>query len=492
MKTYQMYLDGTWVDAADGEVFESLNPYTGKVWAMIPRGRQEDAERAVTAADRAFRSDDWAGMTPTDRGHLLRRLGDLIAENADALARLEVTDNGKLFNEMSFQLRYIPQWFHYYAGLADKIEGAVIPIDKPDTLSYTRHEPLGVCVGITAWNSPLLLLAYKLAPALAAGNTFIAKPSEFTSASTLEFARLVDQIGLPKGVFNVVTGLGTEAGAALVEHENVAKIAFTGSEQTGRCIAEVAARSFKKVTLELGGKSPNIVFADAETDNAVNGVISGIFAASGQTCIAGSRLLVARRIHDMFVDKLLALARTAKLGDPMQTDTQVGPVTTRPQLKKVLDYIDMAKRDGAQTLLGGGRPKDPYLCNGWFVEPTIFGGVANHMRIAQEEVFGPVLSVIPFDDIEEALTIANDTRYGLAAGIWTQDFRKIKYFSERLQAGTVWANTYRVISYMAPLGGYKNSGLGRENGQDAIYQYLQTKSVMISTASSVANPFIMR
>lgn len=492
MKTYQMYLDGAWVDAADGEVFESFNPYTGTAWAMIPRARQEDANRAVIAAERAFRSDDWAGMTPTDRGHLLRRLGDLIAENADALARLEVTDNGKLFNEMSFQLRYIPQWFHYYAGLADKIEGAVIPIDKPDTLSYTRHEPLGVCVGITAWNSPLLLLAYKLAPALAAGNTFIAKPSEFTSASTLEFARLVDQIGLPKGVFNVVTGLGTEVGAALVEHEGVAKIAFTGSEQTGRCIAEVAARSFKKITLELGGKSPNIVFADAEIDNAVNGVISGIFAASGQTCIAGSRLLVARSIHDMFVDKLLALARTARLGDPMQTDTQVGPVTTRPQLKKVLDYIDVAKRDGAQTLLGGGRPKDPDLAKGWFVEPTIFGGVANHMRIAQEEVFGPVLSVIPFDDIEEALTIANDTRYGLAAGIWTQDFRKIKYFSERLQAGTVWANTYRVISYMAPLGGYKNSGLGRENGQDAIYQYLQTKSVMISTASSVANPFIMR
>ena len=492
MKTYQMYLDGAWVDAADGEFFETFNPYTGTAWAMIPRGRQEDAERAVIAAERAFRSDDWAGLTPTDRGHLLRRLGDLIAENAEALARLEVTDNGKLFNEMSFQLRYIPQWFYYYAGLADKIEGAVIPIDKPDTLSYTRHEPLGVCVGIMAWNSPLLLLAYKLAPALAAGNTFIAKPSEFTSASTLEFARLVDQIGLPKGVFNVVTGLGTEAGAALVEHENVAKIAFTGSEQTGRRIAEVAARSFKKVTLELGGKSPNIVFADAETDNAVNGVISGIFAASGQTCIAGSRLLVARRIHDMFVDKLLALARTARLGDPMQTDTQVGPVTTQPQLKKVLDYIDVAKRDGAEILLGGGRPKDPDLGKGWFVEPTIFGDVANHMRIAQEEVFGPVLSVIPFDDIEEALTIANDTRYGLAAGLWTQDFRKIKYFSERLQAGTVWANTYRVISYMAPLGGYKNSGLGRENGQDAIYQYLQTKSVMISTASSVANPFIMR
>ena len=492
MKTYQMYIDGDWVDAVSGDVFESLNPYTGAAWATIPRGQKEDAIRAVDAAACAFRSGDWAGMAPTDRGHLLRRLGDLIAKNAEALARTEVIDNGKLFNEMSFQLKYVPQWFYYYAGLADKIEGAVIPIDKSDILTYTRHEPLGVCVGITAWNSPLLLLAYKLAPALAAGNSFIAKPSEFTSASTLEFALLVDQAGFPRGVFNVVTGLGTEVGAALVEHETVAKIAFTGSEQTGRHIAEVAARTFKKVTLELGGKSPNIVFADAEMDNAVNGVISGIFAASGQTCIAGSRLLVARSIHDVFLDKLLARAGTARLGNPMETGTQVGPVTTQPQLDKILNYIDIAKSEGAQVLLGGGKPKDPDLARGWFVAPTIFGGVTNNMRIAQDEVFGPVLSVIPFDDDEEALAIANDTRYGLAAGLWTQDFRKIKHFSEQLQAGTVWANTYRVISYMAPLGGYKNSGLGRENGQNAIYQYLQTKSVMISTAPSVANPFIMR
>ena len=492
MKTYQMYIDGDWVDAVSGDVFESLNPYTGAAWATIPRGQKEDAIRAVDAAACAFRSSDWAGMAPTDRGHLLRRLGDLIAKNAEALARTEVIDNGKLFNEMSFQLTYVPQWFYYYAGLADKIEGAVIPIDKSDMLTYTRHEPLGVCVGITAWNSPLLLLAYKLAPALAAGNSFIAKPSEFTSASTLEFARLVDQAGFPRGVFNVVTGLGTEVGAALVEHETVAKVAFTGSEQTGRHIAEVAARTFKKVTLELGGKSPNIVFADAEMDNAVNGVISGIFAASGQTCIAGSRLLVARGIHDVFLDKLLARAGTARLGNPMETGTQVGPVTTQPQRDKILNYIGIAKSEGAQVLLGGGKPKDPDLARGWFVAPTIFGGVTNNMRIAQDEVFGPVLSVIPFDDDEEALAIANDTRYGLAAGLWTQDFRKIKHFSEQLQAGTVWANTYRVISYMAPLGGYKNSGLGRENGQNAIDQYLQTKSIMISTAPSVADPFIMR
>lgn len=493
MKTYQMYIDGAWSDAAAGEVFESKNPYTGAPWAMIPRGRQEDADRAVAAAKRAFRSDDWARMTPSNRGHLLRKLGDLIAKNAEALARTEVQDNGKLFNEMFFQLKYVPEWFYYYAGLADKIEGSVIPIDKPDMLNFTRYEPLGVCVGITAWNSPLLLLAYKLAPALATGNTFIVKPSEFTSASTLELARLVDQVGLPNGVFNVVTGYGAEVGANLVEHEDVAKVAFTGSEQTGRHIATVAAQTFKKVTLELGGKSPNIVFADAEIDNAVNGVISGIFAASGQTCIAGSRLLVERCVHDEFLEKLLKLARTARIGNPMDADTQVGPVTTEQQLKKVLGYIDVAKAEGAETLLGGVRPDNrPELGEGWFVEPTIFGRVRNGMRIAQEEVFGPVLSVIPFDSADEALNIANDSRYGLAAGVWTQDIRKIKHFSERLQAGTIWANTYRVISYMAPLGGYKNSGLGRENGQDAIYQYLQTKSVMISTAGEVVNPFIMR
>ena len=492
MKTYQMYIDGAWTDAAGKETFESKNPYTGAPWAVIPRGQQEDADHAVAAAIRAFRSDDWTGMTATNRGHLLRKLGDLIADNAEALARTEVQDNGKLFNEMFFQLKYVPEWFYYYAGLADKIEGSVIPIDKPDMLNFTRYEPLGVCVGITAWNSPLLLLAYKLAPALAAGNTFIVKPSEFTSASTLELAKIVDQVGLPKGVFNVVTGFGAEVGASLVEHEDVAKVAFTGSERTGRLISEVAARTFKKVTLELGGKSPNIVFADAEMDNAVNGVISGIFAASGQTCIAGSRLLVEHSVHDAFLDKLLKLARTARIGDPMDTDTQVGPVTTEQQLEKILGYIDVAKGEGAETLMGGGRPDRPELGNGWFVEPTIFGGVRNDMRIAQEEVFGPVLSVIPFDSADEALSIANDSSYGLAAGVWTQDIRKIKHFSERLQAGTIWANTYRVISYMTPLGGYKNSGLGRENGQNAIYQYLQTKSVMISTASDVANPFIMR
>ncbi|KSV81885.1 carnitine dehydratase [Sinorhizobium sp. Sb3] len=492
MQTYKMFIDGKWENSSTGETFETHNPFTGKPWALIPKGNKQDAERAVEAAQRAFTSGPWPKLTASDRGHLLRKLGDLIAENAERLATTETTDNGKLINEMLFQLKYIPQWYYYFGGLADKIEGAVIPIDKPETFNFTRNEPLGVCVGITPWNSPLLLLAYKLAPALAAGNTFVAKPSEFTSASTLEFAELVEQAGFPAGVFNVVTGFGADVGETLTTHRHVAKIAFTGSEGTGRKIGELAARNFKKVTLELGGKSPHIVFADAEIDNAVNGVISGIFAATGQTCIAGSRLLVERKIHDQFLEKVIALAKTARMGDPLSTATQVGPVTTPPQLEKILGYIEIAKAEGAECLLGGGRPSAPEFENGWFVEPTIFAGVRNHMRIAQEEVFGPVLSVIPFDTEEEAIQIANDTNYGLAAGFWTQDMRRMLRVSAAIQAGTVWVNTYRAISYMSPLGGYKHSGIGRENGMASIQNYLQTKSVMISTAESVANPFIMR
>ena len=492
LEKLQMYIGGEWCDPASGEWFESFNPFTGKPWALIPRGGAEDAGRAVAAARKAFTSGDWPAINATGRGHLLRRLGDLVAENAERLAKIEVRDNGKLMAEMGMQLKYVPEWYYYFGGLADKIEGAVLPIDKPDTFNYTRHEPLGVVVAIVPWNSPLLLTAWKLAPALAAGNTVIVKPSEFTSASTLEFVKLVEEAGFPPGVVNVVTGFGKEVGEPLVAHPDVAKVAFTGGEASGQRVYETAAKGLKKVSLELGGKSPNIVFDDAVMDNAVKGAISGIFAATGQTCIAGSRLLVQESIHDEFVDKLVAFAKTARMGDPMSLDTQVGPITTLPQYEKILGYLDVARDEGVQCVLGGSKADRPECGDGWFVEPTVYTGVRNDMRIAQEEIFGPVLSVIPFGDEDEAVAIANDIVYGLAAGVWTTSMRRAIKVSEKLQAGTIWVNTYRAVSFMSPFGGYKRSGLGRESGQEAIKEYLQTKSVWISIATEMPNPFVMR
>jgi aldehyde dehydrogenase (NAD+) len=487
-----MYIDGKYVDSASGKWFDSYNPYTGEPWAQIAQGTAEDADRAVRAAHKAFTEGPWPQLSASQRGLLLHKLGELVARDARKLAETEVRDNGKLIAEMQGQLNYLPQWYYYFGGLADKIQGAVIPLDKKGFFNFTRHEPLGVVGAITPWNSPLLLAAWKLAPALAAGNTVVIKPSEFTSASTLEFVKLFEEAGFPPGVVNVVTGFGKDVGTPLVEHPLVKKIAFTGSDATGRAINELAAKTFKRVSLELGGKSPNIVFADAKIEDAVNGAVSGIFAATGQTCIAGSRLLLQESIHDAFMEKLLALAKTARMGDPMSLDTQVGPVTTRPQYEKVLGYIDIAKKEGAKLLLGGGAATRPECGKGWFVEPTVFAGVNNKMRIAQEEVFGPVLSVIKFKDEEEALAIANDVRFGLGSGVWTSDIGRAIRMSERIQAGTVWVNTYRAVSYLSPFGGYKDSGLGRENGMDAMREYLQVKSVWINTGAVTGNPFIMR
>ncbi len=492
LTTYKMFIGGEWVEAASGEYFESDDPFLAEPWALIPKGNAQDADRAVRAAHHALTTGAWPQMTASQRGALLRKLGDAIVPEAKRLAEIEVRDNGKLLAEMGGQTAYLPNWYYYYGGLADKVEGAVIPTDKAEMFNFTRHEPLGVVAAITPWNSPLLLTAWKLAPALAAGCTVVLKPSEYTSASVLEFMKLVEAVGFPPGVVNVVTGFGPDVGTPLIEHPLVAKVAFTGSDTTGQSIYERAARGLKRVTMELGGKSPNIVFDDCNIENAVKGVIAGIFAATGQTCIAGSRLLVQESIHDQFVDKLVAFAKTAKMGNPMHLDTQVGPVTNLMQFKKVLDYIDIAKGEGAETVLGGSRATRPECGAGWFVEPTIFTGVKNRMRIAQEEVFGPVLSVIPFADEEEAVAIGNDVVFGLAAGVWTQSMRRAFIMSERLQAGTVWVNTYRAVSYLSPFGGYKRSGLGRENGQEMIKEYLQTKSVWMSFAIEVPNPFVMR
>jgi (Z)-2-((N-methylformamido)methylene)-5-hydroxybutyrolactone dehydrogenase len=489
---HQTFIGGKWVDADGGAVFESENPFSGETWALVPRCGAADVERAVAAADTAFTSGSWSGLSPSARGQMLWRLGDLILENAEQLAETEVRDNGKLMVEMLGQVRYVSQWYRYFGGLADKIEGAVIPIDKPEMLNYTRREPLGVVAAVVPWNSPILLMSWKIAPALAAGNTVIVKPSEFTSCSTLAFARLVEAVGIPPGVFNVVTGFGAEVGEPLVSHPKVAKVAFTGGDRSGRRVYQAAAAQLKPVVLELGGKSPNIVFDDCVIDDAVKGAVAGIFAASGQTCIAGSRLLVQRKIHNEFVDRLVNFAGAAQLGDPRLATTQVGPITTRPQHKKVLDYIAIGQNEGAELVLGGKVPDVPGSNSGLFVEPSIFTGVNNRMRLAQEEIFGPVLSIIPFEDEDDAVAIANDTAYGLAAGVWTSNIRRAVTVSNRLRAGTVWVNTYRAVSYLSPFGGYKNSGFGRENGQHAIDEYLQTKSVWINTATEVPNPFALR
>jgi (Z)-2-((N-methylformamido)methylene)-5-hydroxybutyrolactone dehydrogenase len=492
MKKYEMLIGGAPAAPASGEWFESVNPFTAAPWALIPRGSKTDVDRAVAAARSAFYCGPWRSMTASARGALLRRLADLIAADAERLAEIETRDNGKLLAEMRGQLNYIPQWFYYFGGLADKIEGRVIPIDKPGVFNFTREEPLGVIAAITPWNSPLLLAAWKLAPALAAGNTVVWKPSEFSSVSALEFGALFEKAGFPPGVVNIVTGFGNEVGEPLVTHPDVAKIAFTGGDRTGEYVYQQAARSLKHVTLELGGKSANIVFDDADLDAAVNGVISGIFAATGQTCIAGSRALIHRPIHQEFVERLLALARTARMGNPLELTTQVGPITTRPQYEKVLDYLRIAKEEGAICRLGGSPATRPECGSGWFIEPTIFTDVRPDMRIANEEVFGPVLSVIPFADEEDAIRIANGTVYGLAAGVWTTNMRRALAMSEKLEAGTVWVNTYRAVSYMSPFGGYKRSGIGRESGVEAISEYLQTKSVWIDISGNTPNPFVMR
>ena len=491
MKSYELYIDGCWTKSCSNKFFETENPYTGEVWAKISRGNFDDIDKAVRAARCAFEGA-WGQVKATERGKLLTKLASLVERDAKKLGEIEVRDNGKLIAEMGGQTKYLAEWYRYYGGLADKIEGSVIPSDKPGIFNFTKYEPLGVVGMITPWNSPLLLLAWKLAPALAAGNTAVIKPSEFTSASTLEFMNLIEEAGFPKGVVNTVTGFGIEVGAPLVDHPEVDKIAFTGSDISGQKIYEAAAKKIMPVTLELGGKSPNIVFEDADFEASVMGAISGIFAATGQTCLAGSRLLVQKSIHDKFVNRLVEVAKDANIGDPMSLETHVGPVTTRPQYEKIMEYIDIAIKEKATCVLGGKAYKGPGSKGNQFIEPTIFTGVNNQMRIAQEEVFGPILSVIPFNDEEEAIKIGNDIDFGLAAGVWTNDIGRALRMSEKLRAGTIWVNTYRAVSFTSPFGGYKRSGEGRESGKEAIKEFLQVKSVWIAQETTTANPFVMR
>ena len=490
LPSYGHFIDGASMAPASREYLPTEDPVTATAWARIARGTREDVEAAVASAKRAFDAGAWPALSPSERGRLLWKLGDAVAANAQHLAEIERRDNGKLASEVTAQVRYMADYFKYYAGLADKIHSTVIPTDKKGVFAYTKYEPKGVIAIITPWNSPLTLTSWKLAPALATGCTAVIKPSEYTSASMLELARVAVDAGVPPGVVNVVTGLGAEVGEALVTHPDVAHIGFTGGDEAGRRVYALAARELKTVTLELGGKSPNIVFDDADLEQAVKGVVSGIFAASGQSCQAGSRLLVQRTIHDRFVGMLVAFMRDVKLGDPALPDTQMGPIATRPQFEKVLRYIELGRQEGAALALGGRTRPD--LGAGWFVEPTIFTGVRNDMRIAQEEIFGPVLSVIPFDDEQDAIRIANDIRFGLAGAVWTKDLRRAMLMTDKIRAGTVWVNNYRATSFTSPFGGFKDSGIGRESGIDAVREYLETKCVWISSDLEVPNPFIRR
>lgn len=492
METYKTFIGGAWVDAASGDVFETANPANGQVWATLPRCAGPDVDRAVAAARTAFETGDWPRMSPTQRGAVLRRMAELVPKYANRIASVETRDGGRLLSESIGQVNYMPNWFNYYAGLADKIEGAVAPIDRPDMLTFTKIVPLGVIAAFTSWNAPFMMMVWKMTPALAAGNTIVIKPSEFSSASTLEFMKLVEEAGVPPGVINVVTGFGAEAGDALVSHPDVAKISFTGGQDTARQVAVSAARNLTPAVFELGGKSANIIFDDARIDQAVKGAVAGIFAAAGQTCVAGSRLLLSRKIHDEFIDKLIQYTAAARLGDPTAKTTQIGPIGTKPQHKRVLDYVDIAKQDGADLVFGGEEPNADIAGTGWFVKPTIFAGVNNQMRIAREEVFGPILSIIPFDDDEEAVAIANDTPTWLAGGVWSRNTGRAMRSANRLQAGTVWINTYRAVSYMVPFGGMKSSGTGRENGQHAIEEFLQPKAFWLSYAETEAEPFVMQ
>jgi len=491
LQRFQMCIDGQWVDALSGNTFESHDPALAQPWAELPDADETDVDRAVQAAQRAFEAPAWRGLTATARGKLLRRLGDLISENSEALAQLESRDNGKLIRETRGQVGYLPEFFHYTAGLADKLEGGTLPLDKPDLFAYTVHEPIGVVAAIIPWNSPLYLTAIKLAPALAAGNTIVLKPSEHASATLLELARLALQAGIPPGVVNVVTGFGPSTGAALTRHPLVRKIAFTGGAATARHVVRSSADNFAKLSLELGGKSPNIIFADADLDSAVNGVVAGIYAASGQSCVAGSRLLVQEEIYDEFVARLVERAGRIKIGNPQDETSEMGPMATAQQLAVVEGLVAAAVAEGARLRMGGQRVATAGA--GWYYAPTLFECDHHSMQIMQEEVFGPVASVIRFKTEEQALAMANDSQFGLAAGIWTRDLARAHRLARDVRSGIIWVNTYRAVSAMAPIGGFKNSGYGRESGIDSVLAYTELKTVWINLSQApMPDPFVMR
>jgi acyl-CoA reductase-like NAD-dependent aldehyde dehydrogenase len=482
----RMLIDGSWVEGR-GDWVDVSNPYTGQRWARVPDGSAGDVDQAVRAARRAFDDGAWSRQAPRQRAIALHRFAELVAQHAEELTTLQVMENGKAIREQAAQTAGLAAHLDFFAGVAEDLRGDTIPIGQADFL-YTVREPMGVVAALTPWNSPLALLVWKLAPALAAGNTIVVKPSEVTPVSTLRLLKLAAAAGIPDGVVNVVTG-GSRAGAALAGHPGVDKVAFTGSTSTGQAVARAAIGTMARFSLELGGKSANVVFADAQLDAAIEGVVGGIFAAAGQTCVAGSRILVQDAVHDDFVDRLVRRTERIKLGDPLDWQTEVGTIACRRQYDSVLRHLEIGREEGARVLVGGGPPDDPALASGLFIAPTILADVTTGMRVVQEEIFGPVAVVQRFSTEEEAVQLANSTPFGLAAGVWTDDVRRAHRVARTLRAGTVWVNTYRKTHYLAPFGGVGYSGVGRENGRSAVDEYTEPKTVWLGLGDGLTDPF---
>jgi aldehyde dehydrogenase (NAD+) len=473
----QLFINNEWRPAASGKTMDVINPATEEVCATVASADAEDLNAAVQAA-RAALNGPWGQMSARERGRPVRKLGERLMERADEVARLETLHNGKpIMESRQIEIPAAAECFEYYGGWSDKVMGETIPV-KGNYLNYTLREPLGVCAAIVPWNFPLLIAVWKVAPALACGNTIIVKPASQTPLTALALGEIAIEVGLPPGVLNVLTGPGAKLGQAIVEHPGIDKIAFTGDTGTGKAIMKGAADTLKKITLELGGKSPNIVLADADIESAVRGATIGIFYGKGEVCAAGSRLLVDRSIKNEFIDKLAARAKKMVAGDPMDPKTRFGALSSKKQMETVLRYVESGRREGA-TLVAGGERTDIGTGKGYFVQPTIFADVKPEMTISREEIFGPVLAAIEFADLDEAIAHANDTPYGLAAGVWTKDIKKAHYVARKLQAGTVWINTYNVYDTATPFGGYKQSGFGREMSAHALEHYTQVKSVWV-------------
>ena len=489
IQNFKMYINGEWVNSSSGRKIQTLNPENNEVWATVPEANEKDVDKAVQSAQNAF-ENSWSILHPKDRAKYLRLIADQLRKNAEHLGKIETIDTGKIYRETKTQANYIAEYYDYFAGLADKVEGTVVPIDKPDMQVTTTRIPIGVVAAIIPWNSQMLLTAVKLAPALAMGNTVVIKASELAPVTLLEFAKLIEKTGIPKGVINIITGLGEPCGKALTTHNLVERIAFTGGPETAKRIVKNSAENLSQVSLELGGKSPVVVFDDADQENALNGITAGIFGASGQSCIAGSRLYLQSKIYNEFLDKLITKAKKIKLGGPMEEDTQMGPLNSFKQLENIEKNIKATTEQGGKIRCGGERSS--VSNKGYYFPATIIECENHNLPVAENELFGPILSVMKFDKEEEVIKKMNDNKYGLSSGVYTSNFARGLRVSKAIRAGIVFINTYRLISPMAPFGGIKDSGYGKEAGIESIKEYTRIKTTWYNSSDKpMSDPFTM-